>query len=140
MYSRIFSSIVTDKVKAPPAGLVPETVDIPKRVAPLDSIPKGGRVTQLEKDIEPGWDFVEQIRAFGKRPGESALAFETRLAGVKKARELWLQAAVKHPNNITQIAMSLGVTAANANRMMRRCGLNKAMLREYPQKLKEKNP
>jgi len=87
-----------------------------------------GRPTRLACEDEPAVDYIERLRACGRRPGESLYGFEIRLAGVTRGRELWLNAIRKSCGSIRGAAEVLGIDPHASWSTMRQVGLSTEVL------------
>lgn len=80
-----------------------------------------------EEDI-PSADYVDKMELLGARDGESYLSFRKRMAVVKEARRLWLNAWKKRKGKREASAAVLGVPRSNITGELKRVGLTPAIL------------
>jgi hypothetical protein len=92
--------------------------------SPVGRPPRGAN----ESTLEPSLDYVKKLEACGRRPNETLLGFECRLASIRRAREVWLDAWKKSCGLGTAAAEYLGYPRKSMTTILARYGLSAAVL------------
>lgn len=82
---------------------------------------------RAEEDAMAGADYLVKMRELGPRDGESQLAFEIRIAGVERGRDLVLGRCLKLGSAAAALS-SLGIGKNNSTAWLRRLGLTMEQL------------
>ena len=94
------------------------------------------RSRKLSLEIKYDDEYVNYLRKLGRRPGETLLGFEKRLAAVGRARHVILFLWKKHNGDMRLIAEEIGTPRQALDKEFKLCGFTLKLLKElYPTKL-----